>query len=146
MCLMIDRLILSRLESLYESSKSSKGGQGRDCVIYSVSLPLLSTNPTDSPDSRISVGALVALSECLCLWRKDPYLPSEPSSVRHLPRPNGLACSRFRMHFGKGCALPETQPPPSSPQNTDVRPMLGIVNVPHPTPRGRSWAYIFTAM
>ena len=27
---MIDRLILSRLESLYESSKSSEGGQGRD--------------------------------------------------------------------------------------------------------------------
>ena len=49
MCLMIDRLILSRLESLYESSKSSEGGQRRDCVIYSVPLSLLSINPTDSP-------------------------------------------------------------------------------------------------
>ena len=49
MCLMIDRLILSRIESLYESSKSSEGGQRRDCVIYSVPLSLLSINPTDSP-------------------------------------------------------------------------------------------------
>ena len=39
---MIDRLILSRLESLYESSKSSEGGQGRDCVFHFVPA-------TDSP-------------------------------------------------------------------------------------------------
>ena len=32
-----------------KSSKSSAGGQRRDCVIYSVPLPLLSINPTDSP-------------------------------------------------------------------------------------------------
>ena len=46
---MIDRFLLSRIESLYESSKSSEGGQGRDCVISSVPLSLLSINPTDSP-------------------------------------------------------------------------------------------------
>ena len=49
MSLMIDRFLLSRLESLCESFKSSEGGQRRDCVICSVPLSLHSTNPTDSP-------------------------------------------------------------------------------------------------
>ena len=113
------RFFLSRLESLSaaptslsflrfrsKSSKSSEGGQSwplraqwRDSVIYSAPLPLHYINPTDSPDSRISVGALVVLSECLCLWRKDPYLPSRHLSVRHLPRTNVLApygiCRQF---------------------------------------------------
>ena len=53
-------------------------------------VPIRSTNPTDSPDSRISVGALVVLSDGLCLWRKEPYLPHECQCVRHLPRPTGL--------------------------------------------------------
>ena len=39
---MIDRLILSRLESLCESSKSSEGGQRRDYVFHCVPA-------TDSP-------------------------------------------------------------------------------------------------
>ena len=59
-------------------------------MIYSAPLPLHSINPTDSPVSRISVVALVVLSDSLCLWRKDPYIPSQPLSVRHLPRPTGL--------------------------------------------------------
>ena len=100
---------------LKKSFKSSAGGQGlvafpvcaqllrtathlfpahapkrRDCVIYSVPHPLHSINPTDSPDSRISVGALVVLSVSLYLSRKDRYLPLQPSSVRLLPRPTGL--------------------------------------------------------
>ena len=49
MSLMIDRFLLSRLESLYESFKSSEGGQRRVCVICSVPLSLHSANPTDSP-------------------------------------------------------------------------------------------------
>ena len=46
---MIDRFLLSRLESLCESFKSSEGGQRRDCVLCSVPLSLHSANPTDSP-------------------------------------------------------------------------------------------------
>ena len=49
---MIDRLILSRLESLFASQKVFqifRGRAGRDCVIYSVPLSLLYINPTDSP-------------------------------------------------------------------------------------------------
>ena len=106
---------LSFLQFRSKSSKSSAGGQGlvafpvcaqllrtathlfpahapkrRDCVIYSVPHPLHSINPTDSPDSRISVGALVVLSVSLYLSRKDPYLPLHPQCVRLLPRPTGL--------------------------------------------------------
>ena len=68
-------------------------------MIYSVPLSLHSINPTDSPESRISVGALVVLSDSLCLWRKGPYLPSQPFSVRHLPRPTGLPPMAFAVSF-----------------------------------------------
>ncbi len=89
-----------------KSSKSSAGGQSwplraqwRDSGICSAPHSLLSTNPTDSPDSRFSVGALVVLSDCLCLWRKDPYLPYQPLCVRHLPRPTGLPPMAFAVSF-----------------------------------------------
>ena len=78
---------------------SRRSQDRRDCVIYSVPHTLLSTNPTDSPDSRISVGALVVLSGCLCLSRKDPYLPLEPQCVRLLPRPTGLPPMAFVANF-----------------------------------------------
>ena len=89
-----------------KSSKSSEGvqswplrAQWRDSVICSVPLTLHSTNPTDSPDSRFSVMALVVLSVCLCLWRKDPYLPYKCQCVRHLPRPTGLPPMAFAVSF-----------------------------------------------
>ena len=117
------RFFLSRLESLSaaptslsflrfrsKSSKSYEGGQSwplraqwRDSVIYSASLPLHSINPTDSPESRISIGALVVLSDGLCLWRKDPYLPYECQCVRHLPRPTGLPPMAFAVSFRIRC-------------------------------------------
>ena len=54
------RFLLSRLESLFAAQKVFQifrgraelvrfASQRRDCVIYSVPLPLLSINPTDSP-------------------------------------------------------------------------------------------------
>ena len=73
-------------------------------------VPLRSTNPTDSPESRISVGALVVLSDNFCLWRKDPYLPSQPFSVRHLPRPHGLASYGICRQFPH--PLSRTRKPP----------------------------------
>ena len=113
------RFFLSRLESLSaaptslsllrfrsKSSKSSEGGQSwplraqrRDCVIYSAPHSLHSINPTDSPESRISVGALVVLSVGLYQSRKDRYLPHQPLCVRLLPRTHVLACSRFQKQF-----------------------------------------------
>ena len=89
------RFFLSRLESLSASLQVFQifqGRAGRDCVFHFVPA-------TDSPETRFSVMALVVLSVCLCLWRKDPYLPSQPFSVRHLPRTNVLAsygiCRQF---------------------------------------------------
>ena len=100
-----------------KSFKSSEGGQGwslraqrRDSVICSVPLALHSTNPTDSPDSRFSIGALVVLSVCLCVWRKDPYLPYDCRCVRHLPRTNVLACSMFVPAFRHCFAAPKGSP------------------------------------
>ena len=109
-----------------KSSKSSEGGQSwplraqrRDCVIYSAPHTLLSINPTDSPDTRISVGTLVVLSDSLCLWRKDPYLPSQPLSVRHLPRTNVLACSMFVPALRHCFAAPKVSPDhPSRERNS----------------------------
>ena len=102
-----------------KSSKSSEGGQSwplraqwRDSVIYSAPHSLHSINPTDSPESRISVGALVVLSDSLCLWRKDPYLPSQPFSVRHLPRTNVLASYGICRQFPH--PLSRTRKPPSN--------------------------------
>ena len=104
------RFFLSRLESLFASQKDFQifrgraelvrfASQRRDCVIYSVPHPLLSINPTDSPDSRISVVAFVVLSEGLCQSRKDPYLPLQPLCVRLLPRPTGLPPRGFRSNL-----------------------------------------------
>ena len=109
------RFFLSRLESLSASPTSLSflrfapslpnlpraGRVGRfapngETVCF---VPLRSTNPTDSPESRISVGALVVLSDSLCLWRKDPYLPSQPLSVRHLPRTTSLPPMAFAVSF-----------------------------------------------
>ena len=62
--------------------------------------------------ARFKGASVVMLSVGLCQSRKDPYLPLEPLCIRLLPRPNGLASSRFRSLFVKGCALPKNRPPP----------------------------------
>ena len=105
-------------------------------------VTLRSTNPTDSPDTRISVMAAVVLSGCLCLSRKAPYLPLEPQCVRLLPRPTGLPpmafVASFRLCFADAKTVPKHHRP------THIRPLE-----PHhfPTfisrPKGISWVYIF---
>ena len=116
------RFLLSRLESLFVTQKAFqifRGRAGRDSVICSVPLSLHSTNPTDSPDSRFCVIALVVLSVCLCQWRKDPYLPYQPLSVRHLPRTNVLACSMFVPALRHCFAAPKVSPDhPSGERNS----------------------------
>ena len=105
-------------------------------------VPLRSTNPTDSPDTRFSVMAAVVLSGCLCQSRKDPYLPLDPQYVRLLPRPTGLPpmafVASFRLCFADAKTVPKHHRP------THIRPLE-----PHhfPTfisrPKGISWVYIF---
>ena len=93
----------------------------RDCVIYSVPHPLLSTNPTDSPDSRISVEALVDLNVSLYLSRKDRYLPLHPQCVRLLPRTHVLAPYGICRQFPH--PLSRTRKPPSNTIGLHIRPL-----------------------
>ena len=108
-------LFLSRLESLFAAQKVFqifRGRAGRDCVIYSVSLSLHSINPTDSPDSRISVRALVILSVGLCKSRKDRLSPAR-TFVRPAPAaPYGLASYGICRQFPH--PLSRTRKPPSN--------------------------------
>ena len=112
-----------------------RGRAGRDCVFHFVPA-------TDSPDTRFSVKAEVVLSGCLCLSRKDPYLPLEPQCVRLLPRPTGLPpmafVASFRLCFADAKTVPKHH------RSTHIRPLP-----PHhfPTvisrPKGIPWVYIF---
>ena len=139
------RFFLSRLESLFATQKAFqifRGRAGRDSVICSVPLTLHSTNPTDSPDSRFSVMALVVLSVCLCLWRKDPYLPYKCQCVRHLPRPTGLPPMAFAVSFRIRFADARTAVKHHRP--THILPLEQhlICNLIS-RPKGIPWVYIF---
>ena len=149
------RFFLSRLESLSaaptslsflrfrsKSSKSSEGVQGE--TVSSVSAFFQSslrssfkeavTPATDSPDTRISIGAFVVLSDYLCPWRKDPYLPSRPLSVRHLPRHTGLPPMAFAVSFRIRFADAKTAGKHHRPETTDIRPKAPADSDRHHTP------------
>ena len=129
---------------LKKSFKSSAGGQRRDCVIYSVPLSLHSINPTDSPDSRISVGAFADLSVGLCQSRKDPYLPLHPQCVRLLPRPTGLPLWHLPSVSASAVADAKTVVKHHRPERTDGRFRIGAVVtvVPRPTAVHHGYIYI----
>ena len=120
---------------LKKSFKSSAGGQRRDCVIYSVPLSLHSINPTDSPDSRISVVVFVFLSVGLCKSRKDRLSPAS-TFVRPAPAaPYGLASSRFQKIYATTCcARVINLLPPPRPKRADGRFRVGaeLTVVPRP--------------
>ena len=70
---------------------------------------------------RFSVGAFVILSVGLCQSRKDRYLPPERLCVRLLPRPNGLASSRFqKISVTCYARAKNLLPPPRSRVLTDA--------------------------
>ena len=61
----------------------------------------------------------VVISDRMCQWRKDPYLPSDRRCVRHLPRTNVLACSMFVPAFRHCFAAPKVSPDhPSGEKNS----------------------------
>ena len=117
--------------------------QRRDCVIYSVPHSLLSTNPTDSPDSRFNVGALVVPSECLCQSRKDPYLPLEPQCVRLLPRPTGLPPMAFAVSFRIRCRGRENRrQTPQANTHSPLGPHHKCTLISRPTAAHHGYIYI----
>ena len=128
MSLMIDRFLLSRLESLSAllqvfqifrgrskarlclsclSSSARHVGHHPSCETCALAGRLTSAaTPSRSqprqPQTRHPSHQrwyVLLLSYSKCQWRKDPHLPSQPLSVRHLPRPTGLPpcgiCGRF---------------------------------------------------
>ena len=102
MCLMIDRLILSRLESLSALLQVFQIFRGRSkarlCdLLRSAVAPLHKSHRLAK--ARIKAVAFVILSAALCQSRKDPYLPLEPQCVRLLPRPTGLPPMAFAVSF-----------------------------------------------
>ena len=134
MCLMIDRLILSRIESLYESSKSSEGGQRRDCVIYSVPLSLLSINPTDSPKHASRSWPLPFLVTNV----PEPERPLSPArtSVRPAPAaPYGLAPYGICRQFPH--PLSRTRKPPSNTTGQHTFARLGLITSAPSSPARR---------
>ena len=64
MSLIIARFLLSRLESLCESFKSSKGGQSWPLRVQWRDSVFLFVPDSDSPDALISVVAFVVLCDC----------------------------------------------------------------------------------
>ena len=109
------RFFLSRLESLFAAQKVFQIFRGRAearlCDLFrSASAALHKSHRLAK--ARIKVVAFVVLSEGLCQSRKDRLSPAR-TFVRPAPAaPYGLASSRFRSLFVKGCALPKNRPPP----------------------------------
>ena len=128
MSLMIDRFLLSRLESLSAllqvfqifrgrskarlclsclSSSARHVGHHPSCETCALAGRLTSAaTPSRSqprqPQTRHPSHQrwyVLLLSYSKCQWRKDPHLPSQPLSVRHLPRPTGLPPVAFVVGF-----------------------------------------------
>ena len=117
MCLMIDRLILSRLESLSALLQVFQIFRGRSkarlCdLLRSAVAPLHKSHRLAK--ARIKAIAFVFLSVGLCQSRKDPYLPLEPQCVRLLPRPTGLPVHGSISNLPSAYADVKSLLPPSS--------------------------------
>ena len=99
------------------------------------SAPSLPNLPS-AGKGRFFVATVVLPSLCICQWRKYPYLPYQPLSVRHLPRTNVLAsygiCRRFPP------LLPQTRKP--SPNATGYRSIARFgASAPGPSSPARSY-------
>ena len=147
MCLMIDRLILSRLESLSALLQVFQIFRGRSkarlCdLLRSAVAPLHKSHRLAK--ARIKAVAFVFLSVGLCQSRKDPYLPLEPQCVRLLPRPMGLPPMAFAVSFRIRLADAKTAVKHHRP--THIRPLgphhkCTLISRPTAVPA----AYIFVA-
>ena len=139
MCLMIDRLILSRLESLSALLQVFQIFRGRSkarlCDLFrSAYAPLPKSHRLAKV--RIKVVAFVALNHRKCQSRKDPYLPLEPLSVRLLSRPTGLPPMAFAVSFRIRFADAKTAVKHHRPKRVDGRFRVGAELTVVPRPEG----------
>ena len=133
MCLIIDRLILSRLERLYAAAPSLpnlpravkigryRAQWARQCDLFRSAIAALHKSHRLALTPASALLPLYCLVEVCARAGETVYLPLEPLSVRLLPRTNVLASSRFQPLFGKVCDLPKKRPPPPRSRVADGR-------------------------
>ena len=133
MCLMIDRLILSRIESLSADAPSLpnlpravkigryRAQWARLCALFRSAIAALHKSHRLALTPASALLPLYCLVEVCARAGETVYLPLEPLSVRLLPRTNVLASSRFQPLFGKVCDLPKNRPPPPRSKIADGR-------------------------
>ena len=133
MSLIIDRLILSRLERLYAAAPSLpnlpravkigryRAQWARLCALFRSAIAALHKSHRLALTPASALLPLYCLVEVCARAGETVYLPLEPLSVRLLPRTNVLASSRFQPLFGKVCDLPKNRPPPPRSKIADGR-------------------------
>ena len=133
MSLIIDRLILSRLERLYAAAPSLpnlpravkigryRAQWARLCALFRSAIAALHKSHRLALTPASALLPLYCLVEVCARAGETVYLPLEPLSVRLLPRTNVLASSRFQPVFGKVCDLPKNRPPPPRSKIADGR-------------------------
>ena len=133
MCLIIDRLILSRIESLSAAAPSLpnlpravkigryRAQWARQCDLFRSAVAALHKSHRLALTPASALGPLCCLVEVCARAGETVYLPLEGQCVRLLPRPHGLASSRFQPLFGKVCDLPKNRLPPPRSKGADGR-------------------------
>lgn len=131
MCLMIDRLILSRLERLYAAAPSLpnlpravkigryRAQWARLWDLFRSAIAALRKSHRLALTLASALLPLYCLVEVCARAGEIVYLPLKGQCVRLLPRTNVLASSRFQPLFGKVCDLPKNRPPPPSSKIVD---------------------------
>ena len=133
MSLIIDRLILSRLERLSAATSSLpnlpravkigryRAQWARQCDLFRSAVAALHKSHRLALTPASALLPLYCLVEVCARAGETVYLPLEPQCVRLLPRPYGLASSRFQPLFGKVCDLPKNRLPPPRSRVADGR-------------------------
>ena len=133
MCLIIDRLILSRLERLYAAAPSLpnlpravkigryRAQWARLCALFRSAIAALHKSHRLALTPASALLPLYCFVEVSARAGETVYLPLEGQCVRLLPHPHGLASSRFQPLFGKVCDLPKNRLPPPRSKIADGR-------------------------
>ena len=146
MSLIIDRLILSRLERLYAAAPSLpnlpravkigryRAQWARLCALFRSAIATLHKSHRLALTPASALLPLYCLVEVCARAGETVCLPLDPQCVRLLPRTNVLASSRFQPIFGKVCDLPKNRLPPPRSMIADGRFGVGDINTVVPRP------------
>ena len=133
MCLIIDRLILSRIERLSAAAPSLpnlpravkigryRAQWARQCDLFRSAVAALHKSHRLALTPASALLPLYCLVEVCARAGGTVYLPLDPQYVRLLPRPNGLASSRFQKISVTCYARAKNLPPPPRSKIADGR-------------------------